>query len=169
MNRIQKFWKERPKGLKLCPNCQIIFNTSGFPDKDSWSCSEMCFVLANINNPLTPRDTASRLYGVLDLKPNYSFLLEPTQYVKKQPELKIETQQHFFATFGPLAVRAPEWSVKTHGGFMPDGTPLDDIKSVNEFWDHVAHVEGLGIMDLAQRLANTILLDSDDEKLSKEK
>lgn len=69
---------------------------------------------------------------------------------KKQKEEKL-----FFKTFGAFVVCPPPWAAKMHGGFMHDGTPMDDIKSVNEFWDHIAHTEGLEIMDKAQGKVNS--------------
>ena len=30
----------------------------------------------------------------------------------------------------------PDWSAKLHGGFMHDGFPMDDIKTIAEFIAH---------------------------------
>lgn len=56
-------------------------------------------------------------------------------------------------------VRRPKAMAKMHGALMPDGTLMDDIKSVNEFWDHVAHTDGLEIMNKAQGIVNTKKVD----------
>ena len=68
--QIDKFWKERPKGLKLCPNCFLIFDTPGFPCVDSWSCSEWCFESTNIRHPIitqeTPIDTTKFFNQIFD-------------------------------------------------------------------------------------------------------
>lgn len=39
-------------------------------------------------------------------------------------------------------VRRPERIAKMHGGFMNDGTPMEDIKSTEDFWTHVLHTDG---------------------------
>ncbi len=44
---------------------------------------------------------------------------------------------------------------------MHDGTPMEDIKSKNEFWDHVAHTEGLEILDKTQGIVNIGNINND--------
>ena len=60
---IDKFWKERPKGMKLCPNCQNIFNTPGYPVEGSWTCNPACNATHNFrhSNEIA-QDSISRLY-----------------------------------------------------------------------------------------------------------
>ncbi len=64
---------------------------------------------------------------------------------KKNNKLK----EGMFITRIAIQAIKPEWIVKTHGGFMPDGTPMDDIKSVDDFWTHALHTEGKEISNLA--------------------
>jgi hypothetical protein len=41
--QIDKFWEERPEGMKICPNCWKIFDHAGHPVEGSWTCSPWCF------------------------------------------------------------------------------------------------------------------------------
>jgi len=41
--QIDKFWEERPEGMKICPYCWKIFDHDGHPMKGSWTCSPWCF------------------------------------------------------------------------------------------------------------------------------
>ncbi len=85
---IDKFWKERPEGMKLCPYCQNIFDTPGFPVEGSWTCTEWCFDATNFRDPIIPMDTSSRVY-LIDLPSTLDkMLLEPTQYFEEQEEKK---------------------------------------------------------------------------------
>lgn len=102
-DKIDKFWEERPKGMKLCPNCQNIFNTSGYPVEGSWTCNEICSIEHNMRQPIIPQDTISRLY-LLDLGNNIeSKILTPTQYyeTQKDDDIDIKTLAAKFSVCNP--------------------------------------------------------------------
>ena len=64
-------------------------------------------------------------------------------------KLKNNTEEGIFLERIAFRVIKPKWAVKMHGGFMPDGTPMDDIKSVDDLWTHTLHTEGKEISNLA--------------------
>lgn len=75
---IDKFWKERPEGMKLCPYCQTMFSHPGYPGDGSWTCWKLCFDMHNImHSNEIKQDSISRLY-LVDLDKNLDWAHELT-------------------------------------------------------------------------------------------
>lgn len=67
-----------------------------------------------------------------------------------------DMKEGVYKTFGAMVVKPPQWAVKSHGGFMHDGTPMEDIKSVEDYWTHVKHTDGVDIANTSFSLAEDL-------------
>ena len=72
-------------------------------------------------------------------------------------KLKAKYNEGIFITRVTVSVIKPKWQTKMHGGFMADGTPMDDIKSVEDFWTHSLHTEGKEITNLAFSIVEDLM------------
>ena len=92
-NWFENFRKVQKEGELMCAWCYVVFTHDGYPSPTSWICSEYCFKLHNIWNPVITQDTPSRLYLMSDLS-NFINLLEPTQYFETfKKEVKNEEKK----------------------------------------------------------------------------
>lgn len=65
--------------------------------------------------------------------------------MKNKPKLKPIKPEGFYKPYIDFHVYRPRAQTKMHRGFMYDGTAIEDIKSVDDFFTHVLHTDGADI------------------------